>query len=627
MTGEPVIMKPLVHKEIVIDAPLERVWPYVATAQGYRLWSCTVAEKYTVTLEARVGGRYEEHGTIGNEEWTNVGEVLVCDPPRRLAFTLQTKRSDGTLSPLTTVTITLAELGKRTRVTLEHDLDRLVPEQREAKFRSFDVGWAHALEELRIIAASGASVEMVDSPRRAVRKEIEIDAPPDRVWPYVATAEGCRRWFCTVAEHYTLTLDPRVGGRFEQRMTVKGKRYHSVGEVLVYDPPRRFIFTSRSADSPGGLSVPTTVTILLTNLGDRTGVSVQESGFELLPKDQREGTFRSTDQGWAAAMEDLYGLLTREELPALGRLLVYQTIEINAPADRVWWFLATEEGRRERARRVDYPPGHVEREVFEAREGGQWECVDTSGHMGDRYRQFGRILRYDPPRLLVMTLQEEGWSAETTVSYRLTEYFGRTRVTLVHSGFEQLWPQRRRMTRKAYEIGRFKSLERLRALVEGQEIAPYRPLHIRKEIEIGAPIERVWHFVGTQEGSLARHRGEGVPGRVEYETETLEARVGGRYELRGVYEGASFRIVGEVLAYDPPQLLALSWREEQWPVETLVRFRLKEDAGRTHLTVIHNGFEHLPVEYRERALKEYEAGRKRGLDVLKDVLEGGVMLS
>jgi uncharacterized protein YndB with AHSA1/START domain len=579
-----------------------------------------VAEKYTVVLEARVGGRYEEHGTIGDEEWTNVGQVLIYDPPRQMAFTLQTRRGDGSLSPLTTVTLTLADLGNRTRVTLEHDLEGSARNQREPKVRRLDAGWAHALEELRIIAIAGASPEMVDSPQRVVRKQIEIDAPPNRVWPYVATAEGCRRWFCTVADQYALTLEAKVGGRFEQQMTVRGKRYHSVGEVLLYDPPRRIIFTTRSADRSGSPAASTMVTILVTDLGDRTRVSVQESGFERLPEDQRDQIFRSTDQGWAAAMEDLYGLLMEEALPQLGHLFVYQTIEINAPADRVWWFVATEEGRRERERRIGYPPGHIEHEIFEAREGGQWESAGTSAHMGDRYRQFGRILTYDPPRLLVMTLQEEGWSAETTVTYRLTEYFGRTRVTLIHSGFEKLKPQRRAMTRKAYEIGRFKSLERLRALIEGGESAPHWPLYVRQEIEIDAPIERVWHFVGTQEGSLKRHQLERVPGRTDYQAETLEARVGGRYELRGVYEGTPFRIVGEVLAYDPPHLLALSWREEQWPVETLVRFRLQEAGGRTYLTVIHNGFEHLPSEYREKTLKEYEAGRKRGLDVLKALL-------
>jgi|GEM_PF-5679086 len=46
-----------IHKEIEIDAPPERVWPFVATAAGYRRWSCTPADPYDVVLEERIGGR------------------------------------------------------------------------------------------------------------------------------------------------------------------------------------------------------------------------------------------------------------------------------------------------------------------------------------------------------------------------------------------------------------------------------------------------------------------------------------------------------------------------------------------------------------------------------------------
>jgi hypothetical protein len=73
---------------------------------------------------------------------------------------------------------------------------------------------------------------------------------------------------------------------------------------------------------------------------------------------------------------------------------------------------------------------------------------------------------------------------------------------------------------------------------------------------------------------------------------------------------------------DPPQVLALSWREDHWSVDTFVRFRLAAVGGRTRLTVIHHGFEHLPVQMRQKAVKEYEAGRKRGIEVLRALLEG-----
>jgi uncharacterized protein YndB with AHSA1/START domain len=454
----------------------------------------------------------------------------------------------------------------------------------------------------------------------AIRKEIDIEAPPERVWPYVATQDGCRRWLCNVAEVFDLMLEPRPGGRYEDHMVVKGKTYRSTGEVVTYDPPRQFTYRYRSLLADGSFGPPNTVTITLVPHGPHTRVLLEETGFEQQPEEIRRRYFESNDQGWAASMEDLRAIMVQEVLPALGHLLICQTIEINAPVDRVWRYLATEEGRRERLR-LSYPDSHTQRETFEAREGGRWESSGISAHSGDPYRQFGRILTYDAPRRLIFTLQEDGWPAETTVTYQLTEYYGKTRVTLIHSGFEQLPAERRERTRKAYEIGRFKGLERLRDMIEGRAVEVQYPIHIRKEIDLDASIDRVWWYVGTQEGSLRRHAAERVPGETEYQSEVLEPRVGGRYELRGIFQGRPFLIHGQVVAYDPPHGLALTWREEGWPVDTLVTFRLTATApGKTRLVVIHNGFEHLPPEIRERAVREYEQGRQRGLEAVHRLL-------
>lgn|GEM_PF-2500106 len=289
--------------------------------------------------------------------------------------------------------------------------------------------------------------------------------------------------------------------------------------------------------------------------------------------------------------------------------------------------LATQAGRCE-FWRFSYPPDHTQKEEFEEKAGGHWESAGISAYSGDRYRQFGRILVYDPPHRLVFTLQEEGWPAETTVTYRLVEHHGKTRVTLVHSGFERLPVERRERARTAYEIGRFKGLERLRDFVEGRPVEVQYPISVRKEIDPDAAISRVWWYVASQEGSLRRHAAENRPGIVEYHSEVLEPRVGGRYELSGLFYGQAFQITGRVVAWDPPHLLALTWREAYWSVDTLVTFRLVEvSAEKTRLIVIHNGFEHLPREIRDREAKEYDEGRRRGLEVLVRLLasrEGSV---
>jgi len=616
MMGEPVAMEPLViRREVEVEASIEAVWRVVGTADGLRRWFAADA----IVLEPWPGGRYEEHAVYDGEPHHVVGSVLTYDPPQTFVHGYRAQRADGTAWPVETiVSLFLTAIGARTRVVVEHSgFERLPVEYARRVHEAWSEGWGAAFEHLPEIVR-----EEIERPAPlVVRKEIEIDAPPDRVWPYVATQAGYTRWSCTVADVYDVVLEERVGGAYREHGVAKGDEWTNVGRILTYDPPRALAFMFQSQRSDGSLSPEMTVTITLMDLGRRTRVLLEHTGFEGLPAERRAVSFRSFDQGWGHALEELFGLIAQDLLPALGRLLIYQSVEISAPADRVWWFLATEEGRQERNRRIGYPPSHYDQETFEPREGGRWESSGISAHSGDRYRQFGHIVRYDPPRLLVMTLQEEGWPAATTVTYRLTEYFGKTRVTLIHSGFEHLPPERREAARKAYAIGRFKSLERLRALVEGREVEAARPLYVRKEIEIDAPVDRVWEFIGTQQGSLRRHQAENVPGQVGYAAETLEERVGGRYEIRGIFHGEPFRISGEVLAYDPPRVLALSWREEGWPVDTLVRFRLTDLGGRTRVVVVHNGFEHLPAELRDRAMREYETGRQRGLEVLRALAE------
>jgi uncharacterized protein YndB with AHSA1/START domain len=452
------------------------------------------------------------------------------------------------------------------------------------------------------------------------RREIEIDAPPERLWTAVATEDGYARWSCARAEAYEVVLEPRVGGRYQEHGTSRGTAWTGIGRVIAYDPPTRMAFTFRVQRADGTLLPELAVTILLVDLGGRTRVVLEHTDLNQLSHISDGALLRSFEERWIGGLEDLYAIVAQEVLPALGHLLIYQAVEIQAPAERVWHYLATEEGRRARLR-LSYPQEHRAREVFEARAGGRWESAGISAHSGDPYRQFGRVVIYEPPRHLAFTLQEEGWPAETLVTYRLTELSAKTRVTLVHSGFERLPAERRERARKAYEIGRFKGLERLRDLVEGRDVEVQYPISIRKEIELDAAIDTVWRYVGTEEGSRRRHAVESIPGSIEYHDEVLEATVGGRYELRGAFHGRSFQIHGRVVAYDPPRLLAMTWREADWPVDTLVTFRLTEAAGgKTTLVVIHAGFEHLPPESRGRTAREYDVGRQRGLEALGRLL-------
>lgn len=151
--------------------------------------------------------------------------------------------------------------------------------------------------------------EPVTNEPLVVRREIEIDAPLERVWPYIGTAAGYARWSCPPAAEHDVVLEPKVGGRFEDRMVVGGREYYSVGEVVAYEPLRRIAVAERSgATDPTGAQHASTFTITLTDLGGRTRVTVEHRGFESLPTARRRDAFNSFDRGWADAIEMLKAL-------------------------------------------------------------------------------------------------------------------------------------------------------------------------------------------------------------------------------------------------------------------------------------------------------------------------------
>jgi uncharacterized protein YndB with AHSA1/START domain len=92
-----------------------------------------------IFLEPHVGGRFFERFVDGDE--LQVGSVVACEPPRRIAFTWSTADWDGE----TEVEVTFTPQPEGTRVDLDHrGFDRLGPVGAAvaAKFRG---GWPGVL--------------------------------------------------------------------------------------------------------------------------------------------------------------------------------------------------------------------------------------------------------------------------------------------------------------------------------------------------------------------------------------------------------------------------------------------------------------------------------------------------
>jgi uncharacterized protein YndB with AHSA1/START domain len=126
-----------------------------------------------------------------------------------------------------------------------------------------------------------------------------------------------------------------------------------------------------------------------------------------------------SEKGRARAVADLAGGL------------VLASVEIGAPAKRVFRALSSEEVIH----------WWVRSGVFDTRQwtgdlrvGGRWSASGVA--MGKPYSLEGEFTVVEAPRRLAHTWKSVGSpEAPTTVSYRLDEVEGGTRVTLHHTGF------------------------------------------------------------------------------------------------------------------------------------------------------------------------------------------------
>jgi uncharacterized protein YndB with AHSA1/START domain len=83
----------------------------------------------------------------------------------------------------------------------------------------------------------------------------------------------------------------------------------------------------------------------------------------------------------------------------------------------------------------------------------------------------------------------------------------------------------------------------------------------------------------------------------------LEGRVGGRfYERRA--DGTEYQI-GQVTAYQPPSVVAFTWRAPSWEVTTRVEVRFSSEDSGTRFELEHSGWEQ---DAKTRDARNYDSG-------------------
>ena len=143
-----------IERDVVIDAPVERVWALITEAEHLGTWFGDAG----ADIDLREGGdlelRWEEHGT-------SRGRVERVEEPTAFAFRWAPFKNPGGDEPVdgnsTLVEFTLAAEGESTRLRLVESgfasLD-VATEQRSQNHESNSRGWSFELGELVDYAAT-----------------------------------------------------------------------------------------------------------------------------------------------------------------------------------------------------------------------------------------------------------------------------------------------------------------------------------------------------------------------------------------------------------------------------------------------------------------------------------------
>jgi uncharacterized protein YndB with AHSA1/START domain len=130
---------------------------------------------------------------------------------------------------------------------------------------------------------------------------------------------------------------------------------------------------------------------------------------------------------------------------------------------------------------------------------------------------------------------------------------------------------------------------------------------IEKEIELNAPVERVWR-------ALTDHREFGEWFRVKLEGPFVQGEVSRGHITYPGYEHVVWEV--KVVRMDRPELFSFTWHpyavdpEVDYSGEppTLVEFRLEPTTAGTRLKLTESGFDALPPGRRPDALRMNEGG-------------------
>ncbi len=149
-----IALKPA-EQELVITrdlkAPRERVFAaWTDPRQAAIWWAPQDCTPLSCEMDVRPGGAWRRRMRVPDGTViTKYGTYQEVVTPERLVFTYGTEYADGTVDPETLMSVTLADLGGATRLTLRHWAFRT-----EASRVSHEGGWSSCLERFASFVAT-----------------------------------------------------------------------------------------------------------------------------------------------------------------------------------------------------------------------------------------------------------------------------------------------------------------------------------------------------------------------------------------------------------------------------------------------------------------------------------------
>jgi uncharacterized protein YndB with AHSA1/START domain len=150
------VFRPTVVYTIYIASTPEKVWEALTNAEFSRKYF----SQFGVEIDLKVGGQFRVRAPDGSDHIT--GEVVACDPPRRLTVTWDVNWP-GLVEKLgsTLVTYDIEQAGGSVRLTMTQANDRALDDDILSGGRA---GWPAILSNLKSLLETGTTMSIKMEP-------------------------------------------------------------------------------------------------------------------------------------------------------------------------------------------------------------------------------------------------------------------------------------------------------------------------------------------------------------------------------------------------------------------------------------------------------------------------------